>query len=169
METRFTILLIEIGILVAVQAAVLIGILMVARRTSDKMTSLAEQLHQRTTPILDATNALLQTTKPQVETIISNLADTSVTLKSQADKLDSTITDIVDRTRLQVVRADELVSRTMDRVETTTEIVQHTVISPVRQLAGLLSGFSTGINVLFGGRRGRQPGNGAGARDEMFI
>jgi hypothetical protein len=171
METRFTILLVEIGILVAIQVVVLIGIWMTFKKSSDKLTALAEDTHQRTVPILDAANSMVQTARPQVELIIANLAYTAEVLKSQADKVDATIGDIIDRTRLQVVRADELVSRTMDRVETTSDMVHHTVVSPVRQLSGVLQGVSTAFNVLFGrrGRRGGQ-GNGVGVpRDEMFI
>jgi len=44
----------------------------------------------------------------------------------------------VDRTRLQVIRADELLNRTMDRIEETTDVVHRTVVSPVRQLSGLV-------------------------------
>lgn len=169
METRFTVLLVEIGILTLVQVGVLIGIFLMMKKTGDKMNSLAEQLHQRGVPILEATNAIVQTAKPQIETIVSNLTETSETLKSQVDNLNGAVTDIIDRTRLQVVRADELVSRTMDRVEETTEMLQHTVVSPVRHIAGVLSGITTGVGLLFGGRRA-QSGNGHGApRDEMFI
>ena len=46
--------------------------------------------------------------------------------------------DVIDRARLQVIRADELLNRTMDRVEETTDMVHRTVVSPVRQLSGLM-------------------------------
>jgi len=82
------------------------------------------------------------------------------------ERLDATVSDVMDRTRLQVIRADELVTRTMDRVEETTDIVHHTVISPVRQIAGLMQGITTGIGTLFGNRRRGQVGV---PNDEMFI
>lgn len=165
-ETQFTILLIEIGIAVAVQAAVLIGIFMAIRKSTGRMEAIANDLHQRTVPILETTSTLLNNTKPQIETIVANLTESSTQLKQQVE-------EVVDRARLQVVRADELVTRTMDKVEQTTEMVQHTVISPVRQIAGVLTGLTMGFNVLFG-RRGPN-GNGQRAHavgapgDEMFI
>ena len=165
-EGQFTFLLVELGVLVVVQIGVLVGILLAVRKSSSKMEAIADDLHKRTVPILDMSNALLATSKPQIESIVSNLTETSEKLRNQVD-------DIVDRTRLQVVRADELVTRTMDKVEETTEIVQHSVISPIRQIAGLLQGVTMGFNVLFG-RRGSnghgRSGNGSGSqRDEMFI
>lgn len=165
-EGQFTVLLWELGILVVVQIGVLVGILLAVRKSSAKVEAIADDLHKRAVPILDMSNALLASSKPQIETIVSNLTETSEKLKDQVD-------DIVDRTRLQVVRADELVTRTMDKVEETTEIVQQSVISPIRQIAGVLQGVTMGFNVLFGrrGSNGRaRHGNGSGApRDEMFI
>lgn len=166
MEMRFTILLIEIGLLVVIQIGVLIGILMAVKKASDKMTAIADDVHQRVVPLLDTTSAFVLSTRPKLDTIVSNFTETSEKLKAQVEKIDATVSDVVDRTRLQVVRADELVSRTMDRVENTTEFVHHTVVSPVRQIAGILQGINTGFSVFFG----RRSGNGRGSqRDEMFI
>jgi len=169
-ESQSTILLIEVGFVAIVQACVLIGLFMTVKKSTAKMESLADELQKRTLPVIDAANAMLQTVRPQVEGIVSNLAETSVLLKDQVTRIDETVTDVIDRTRLQVVRADEVISRTMDKVETTTDFVQHTVISPVRQIAGVLQALNIGVNVLFGGRRRSSGGNGHGVpRDEMFI
>ncbi len=87
--------------------------------------------------------------------------------------MDATVNDVVDRARLQVIRADELFSRTLDRVEQTSEMVQKTVVSPVRQLSGIMQGITVGLEFLFAGR-GRKNGGGREERrpvpqDEMFI
>jgi hypothetical protein len=82
-------------------------------------------------------------------------------------RIDGTLSDILDRTRLQVIRADELLNRTMDKVEETTEVVHKTVLSPIRQVSGLMSAITTGVEVFFGQKRRR---NGMGVpQDEMFI
>ena len=162
-ETQFTVLLIEIGILVLVQVGAIIALMVAVQKSTSKMEAIADDLHRRTVPLLEGANSLLNSTRPQIENIVANLTESSEKLKYQVD-------DIIDRTRLQVVRADELATRTMDRVEETTELVQHTIVSPVRQIAGVLQGLTMGFNVLFG-RRGPS-GNGrqhASTRDEMFI
>jgi hypothetical protein len=166
-ESQFTILLWEIGIAVAIQFGVLVAILLMVQKSTAKMESVANDIHRRAVPFLEAANALAITSKPQIEAVVANLTETSEKLRTQVD-------DIVDRARLQVARADELVTRTMDKVEETTEAVHHTVITPVRQLAGVLQGLTIGINVLFGRRGGpghaSRSGNGSAAsRDEMFI
>ena len=90
-----------------------------------------------------------------------------VSLKLQIERLDATVSDVVDRTRLHVIRADELVTRTMDRVEETTDLVHHSVVSPVRQIAGLVQGLTAGLGALLGQRRSRRHADQP--QDEMFI
>jgi hypothetical protein len=94
-------------------------------------------------------------------------------MSTQVMRVDATVNDTVDRARLQIIRADELVSRTLDRVEQTSDMVHKTVISPVRQLSGLMQGITVGLEFLFGGK-GRRNGDRREERrpvpqDEMFI
>ena len=165
MELRFTILLFELGFAVVVQIAILAAILAAVKRSGQRMESMASQLEQRAIPALDSAKAILEHAQPQLETILGNLASTSAMLQQQMGRLDATASDVLDRARLQVIRADEMVTRTMDRLEETTEIVSHNVISPVRHVAGFVSGISAGFVALFGRRgRGRDM-----QQDEMFI
>ena len=166
METRFTVLLIEIGVALALQIGILLAILLTVQKSAARMQALAEEVQRRALPTLDAAQSLLNTTKPKIEELIANATATTATIKGQVERLDATVSDVIDRTRLHVIRADELVTRTMDRVEETTEMVQHSVISPVRQVAGLMQGLTAGLGTLLG-RRAR---NHAGQpQDEMFI
>jgi hypothetical protein len=89
------------------------------------------------------------------------------------ERTQATVNDVVDRARLQVIRADELLTRTLDRVEETSDMVHKTVISPVRQFSGLMQGITVGLEFLFGGM-GRKNGSSREERrpvpqDEMFI
>ena len=60
-----------------------------------------------------------------------------------------------------------------DRVEQTSEIVHRTVVSPVRQLSGLVQGITVGLEFLFASRNRRNGGVREERRpvpqDEMFI
>jgi len=166
METRFTILLFEIGIAVVVQVAILAAILATVKRSTKRMESLADEIQRRALPTLDAAQELLTNSKPKIEEILSNAAESSTTLREQVDRLDNTVSDIIDRTRLHVIRADNLVGRTMDKVEETTEMVHTTVISPIRHISGIVQGLTAGIFSLLG-RHEKARGNGH--CDEMFI
>ncbi|MGZ4821809.1 MAG: hypothetical protein ACXVZM_09410 [Terriglobales bacterium] len=166
METRFTILLVEIGIALVVQIGILLAILGTVKKSSARMQALADEVQRRVLPTLDAAQSLVATSKPKIEEILSNAAASSATLKSQLERVDATVSDILDRTRLHVIRADELVTRTMDRVEETTDVLHHTVISPVRQVAGIVQGVTTALATLLGRRTRDRAGV---PQDEMFI
>ena len=74
---------------------------------------------------------------------------------------------------LQIIRADEMLTRTLDRVEEASDMVHKTVVSPVRQLSGLVQGLTAGLEFLIGnrGRRngGRRESRRSVPQDEMFI
>src|ERR1044071_8466064 len=167
METRFTILLIEVGAAIVIQIALLAAVLSAVQKSTKRLESLADEIQRRALPTLAAAQQLITNTKPRIEEIISNAAESSATLKAQIDRLDTTVSDIVDRTRLHVIRADNLVGRTMDRVEETTELVHTTVISPIREISGIMQGLTAGLTALLG-RHGKNRG-GSSQQDEMFI
>ena len=89
-------------------------------------------------------------------------------VRSQMERLDATVSDVIDRARLQIIRSDELLTRTIDRVEETTDMVHKTVVSPVKQLSGLMQGVTAGLDFLLGAKRRRRNGVGV-PQDEMFI
>jgi cysteine synthase len=79
--------------------------------------------------------------------------------------MESTVNDLLDRARLQIIRADEMVTRAMDSVEDTTDKVAHSVTSPIKHASGIMQGISTGLGTYFSQRRTRN----TGPSDEMFI
>jgi hypothetical protein len=157
------------SIAVVIQAGILVALYISVKKSSDRALAIAEQVQTKAMPALDNAQAILADAGPKIQTITANLVDVTTTLKSEVERADLTVADMLDRTRLQIIRADELVSRAMDKVEETTEMVQHSVISPVRQVSAVIQGVTAGFNALFGGRRGRQQGDGAEQDEELFI
>ncbi len=154
---------------VVVQAGILIGLYLAVRKSTAKMEALATEVTTKTLPTVETVQSLLVELRPKIETISVNAAESSNLVRNQLARIDATLTDALDRTRLQVIRADELLNRTMDKVEETSEAVHKTVISPLRQVNGLMAAISTGVEVFLGQKR-RHPKNGAGVpQDEMFI
>jgi methyl-accepting chemotaxis protein len=152
---------------VLIQACILIAMFVSLRKTSARVETLAEEVRTKVLPVAETTQRMLLELRPRIETTVANVADTSAMVRKQMERLDATISDIIDRARLQVIRADDLVSRTLDRVEETTDMVHKTVVSPVRQMSGLLRGLTVGLEYLVGSnRRHRDVGV---PQDEMFI
>jgi ElaB/YqjD/DUF883 family membrane-anchored ribosome-binding protein len=152
---------------VVLQALILVALYLAVRKTSARIESLADEVRTKALPTIEQANTLMTDLRPKIETVTANLTDTSNTVKAQLTRIDATVGDVLDRTRLQVIRADELLTRTMDRVEETTDMVHRTVVSPVRQVSGLIQGLSAGVEYFFGQRRRRE--NVGVPQDELFI
>jgi len=152
-----------------VQAGIMVGLYLAVRKSTAKMDALASEVKSKALPTMETVQSLLVEMRPKIDVMTTNLSESSTLVRNQLGRLDATLTDALDRARLQVIRADELLNRTMDKVEETSEVVHKTVISPLRQVNGLMAAISTGVEVFLGQKR-RHPKNGAGVpQDEMFI
>jgi hypothetical protein len=161
------------GIAVLLQAVILAALYLAMRKSSARMEALAVEVKTKALPSLETAQAILTELRPKLTVIADNLTETTYSVRSQVERMDATVNDVVDRARLQIIRGDELLTRTLDRVEETSDIVHNTVVSPVRQFAGLIQGVTAGIEFLLG-NRGRRNGGSREARrpvpqDEMFI
>ena len=154
---------------VVLQAGILVALYLAIRKTTAKMEALATEVTSKALPTMETVQSLLVEMRPKIDVMTTNFSESSTLVRNQLGRIDATLTDALDRTRLQVIRADELLNRTMDKVEETSEVVHKTVISPLRQINGLMAAISTGVEVFLGQKR-RHPKNGAGVpQDEMFI
>jgi hypothetical protein len=156
-------------IAVAVQAGILVALYVAVRKSSERMEALANDVKSKVLPTVETAQSLLMELRPRIDVISTNLAESSDLVRNQLGRLDATVTDVLDRARLQVIRADELLNRTMDKVEETSEVVHKTVLSPLRQVNGLMAAISTGVDVFLGQKRRHPRNGGGGPQDEMFI
>lgn len=186
---------------VVLQAGILVGLYVAVRKTTAKLESEVAELKVKALPIINSTDGMLVELRPKVDKIVDNLvqlhpkilqivdalvelrpkvnvvvdnvAETSATVRSEIQRVDATVSDVMDRARLQVIRADEMLTRTFDRVEHTSDVVAKTVVSPVRQVSGIVRGVTAGVEFLLASR-GRKNGDSRNPRrpvpqDEMFI
>jgi len=156
-------------IAVAVQAGILVALYVAVRKSTERMEALATDVKTKVLPTVETAQSMLEELRPKIDVISTNFAESSDMLRNQLGRLDATVTDALDRARLQVIRADELLNRTMDKVEETSEVVHKTVISPLRQVNGLMAAISTGVDVFLGQKRRHPRNGGGGPQDEMFI
>ena len=172
MDEKLTIFIAVTSAAVVLQMLILAGMYFTLRALSAHLKTTADEIKAQAFPVLENGKAIqadikriLETSAPKVELVLDNAAKITTTAHAGMERVESTVNDILDRTRLQVIRADEMVTRAMDSVEDTTEKVAHSVTSPVRHANGLVHGISTGLGTFFGQKR-KRPG---GPSDEMFI
>ena len=129
MDNLVPLFIICTAIAVIIQMGILVLLFVTVRKTTSRLEKIATEVSAKALPMIDTAQSILVDIKPRVTDIMANTEQAVRTARSQMERLDATVNDIVDRTRLQVIRADELVNRTMDRVEETTEMVHHRRVS----------------------------------------
>jgi hypothetical protein len=154
---------------VVLQACILVGMYLAVRKSTAQVEAIAAEVKTKVLPTAEIAHSMILDLRPKIETVVGNISEASTIIRAQLERIDLTVSDVVDRTRLQVIRADEMVGQTLDRIEETREIVTKTVVSPVRHISGLVHGITTGFEAFFGGRRYRRNGGSVAPQDEMFI
>jgi uncharacterized protein with PhoU and TrkA domain len=153
---------------IVIQMGVLIALFVVSKKISERLQSLSKEMEENLLPMIRDTKILLAEASPKVWEVLEDLTVLSATARQDAELISSTANKITDRVRQQVVRADELVTRTLNRVEETTETVQQVIKSPIRQISGVLIGVAAGLAEFLGSRK-LQRHKHAMPSNEMFI
>jgi methyl-accepting chemotaxis protein len=158
------------AVAIVLQMVILFALYRMMRETTGRMETMAGRLEQQTSPVLVTAHAILEDAQPKLAEITSNLAESTATVRAQVAQMAEVTGEIADRARTQAARLDEFVSSTVDKLEVTTEFVQHSVISPVRRIHAIVQAVSAGLGFLKASRaRRRSEGNSSGVDEEMFI
>jgi methyl-accepting chemotaxis protein len=172
MDEKLTIFVAVTSAAVVLQMLILAGLYFAVRKLTTNLTTVTQEIKTQAMPVLEEGKQLqatikriVETSAPKLELVLDNAAAITTTAHAGIGRVESTVNDMLDRARLQVIRADEMVTRAMDQVEDTTEKVAHSVTSPVKHASGILQGISTGVGAYFSQKRTRE----RGPADEMFI
>lgn len=158
------------SVAVVLQMAILLALYLTVRRSSAQMESIALDMQRRVTPLIENTRDILADATPKLKEITINLSETSASLRKHAETLGDVAVDLAVRTRNKVARADDMITRTMERVEKTTGAVHDSVLSPVRHVNGILQGISVGIGAFLSQKREVRNERQRSTNDEgMFI
>jgi hypothetical protein len=151
------------AIAMLIQAGTLLGLFIVARKIQEKVSALTGPI----TGIIDTSKKTLQTVEGHIDRIGKSSNSILDTTKEQLAKVDELITDASTRAKVQMERAELVLDDTMGRVQHTVSFVQSGVVRPVREVQGIVTGIRTALTHL--GRGGRPTVDHATADEEMFI
>ncbi len=136
-HTLFLILTIAVVFSVVVQGCVFLGLFLVARTALAKAEKIANDASARALPIITQTRTIVEDLTPKLKLITANLVEISTTLKDQTKHVNSTVGDVVEKTRHQADRVDEMVTAILDGVTHAGATIQAGVSKPVRQVNGI--------------------------------
>jgi len=160
------------AIALVVQVGILIGLFLQLRKTTESINRMVTDLHTRMGPILTRTQIMLDDTQPKISALVEDASHMVYLARVQAQKMDKVFTEASDRLRGQLVRADRILSGTLEAVEDAGAQVRRNFLGPVQKISAVVHGIKIGLDVLRSRRRepeGRAEREGVEQEDELFI
>jgi hypothetical protein len=140
---------------VLLQAFVLLGMYFAIRESIKKLHEITDEVKTHLIPTISSTRRLIEDISPKLKIASTNLVEASHTIRHQANHVNATVDDLLQKTAVQAARVNEMVSGTLNSVDHATIAMQHAVAGPYRQVSGVLAGLKTGFEVLF--KREKEP------------
>ncbi len=158
------------AIALVVQVGILIGLFLQLKKTTESMNRVVNDLHTRIGPILTRTQILLDDTQPKITELVDDASHIVYLARAQAQKMDKVFTEASDRLRGQLVRADRILSGTLEAVEDAGTQMRRSFLAPVQKISAVVQGIKIGLDVLRSRRsRPESPPDTAAQEDELFI
>jgi len=154
-------------IALVLQMLILAGIYVQFKRTTLEMGRVIGDVQRKLDPILFRINRVLENSEEKISSIVTDAAEMTRLARGQAQKIDRVVSDALERTRLQVLRADTILTGTLEAVEDAGLRMRRSVLGPLQQASAVLKGIRTGIDFIRGQRSAR--GNANQPDDELFI
>jgi len=120
-----------------------------------RVDGIATIVEKKTGPILDHTTQILTDLTPKIQSFSENAEQISYTMRAKVDELGATVTqinqtvqEINGRSRIQIARADGIVTEALVATEEIVVSVGQSIKTPVRQIAALIAGVKAGVETL---------------------
>jgi ABC-type transporter Mla subunit MlaD len=136
-------------------------------RSSRRMEEKLGLLLDKASPVLDSARSLVDDARPKIQEVIERAAEITTSARDQMARLDALVSETSDCVRVQIERIDMVVGDAVSRVQETTAAVQGTILKPVREVNGLISGVRAALSTLARGNRASV--DHATQDEEMFI
>jgi hypothetical protein len=158
------------AVAIVIQMGILLAMFSQMRKAITDFTRIANDLHSRVDPILGRISRILDDSEDRISSIMGDASEITRLARSQAQKVDRVFTDAVDRLRIQVVRADHILTGTLEVIEEAGSRVRKTVWGPLQQASALLKGLKVGLDFIRGQQQKRRAEPDSTTQDEeLFI
>ena len=160
MEALLTLFVALTAIAVITQAGVLVALYIMSKRLTEQLERFTKETRELFVP--------MKSIMENLKVATTNIVEIGLSAKEQFQRVEAMVTDTGEALQLQLQRFDRVGQNLIDRINETAEIVQDSVMRPVREVAALAKGVSRGFETfLF--RRNRSTVDQARQDEELFI
>lgn len=145
------------GLAVLLQAGVLLAMYVQMRQATRRLETVATDLQARVNPILTRIQILTEDVQPRISSMVSDAAEITHLARSSAQRMDRAFTEMLDRLRLQLIHADQILTGALEAVDQAGTQFRKSVLGPVQSATAVIRGIQTGLEFFRSSRRHRRP------------
>lgn len=157
------------AIAIVIQMAILGAMFLQMRVAVAKLTRVVTDLQASVDPILVRVKSILDNSEDRIASIMGDAAELTMLARSQAQKVDRVFTDAVDRLRVQIVRADHILTGTLEVIEEAGSTLRTRVWQPLHQASAVMKGIKAGLDFMRGDSKRRAESDPTTQDEELFI
>ncbi|MGA8675168.1 MAG: DUF948 domain-containing protein [Candidatus Acidiferrales bacterium] len=158
------------AIAIVMQMAILVGMYLQMKTSLREFTRIANDLQGRVDPILTRINRILEDSEGRLSSVMGDAAEITRLARGQAQKMDRIFTETIERLRIQVIRADQILTGALEVVDEAGSKFRNTLWGPIRQASAVMKGIKVGLDILRNQQERRPESDAAAEEDEeLFI
>ena len=150
-------------IAVVVQTALILAVYCMAKVTRDKVLRVVSTV----TLVIGTIDHFADENSPKFSQIATHARDGVKSLKEQASRLGEVFKDLTDRLRAKVARIVGAMDQTLRQMHQAGDVVKQTILTPVKQVGGIMHGVRAALSGLSHSRR--ESADHATQDEEMFL
>jgi aspartate carbamoyltransferase catalytic subunit len=158
------------AIALVIQAGMLYGIYKASLAMQAKVEILApkiEALVPKIEALADTSRIAVEETRVKVAEVSGKTTDILDITRRQLERVEELLEDASSRALVQFDRAEMVVDDAMNRAQQTVTVVHEGIMKPIREINGVAAGLKAALEYFFHG--GRPNPDQVTADDEMFI
>lgn len=160
MEGLLTLFLALTAVAVFIQAGILLSIYILSRRVAGQIESSLSQLRELMPP--------LKTVTENLKIVSEDVVEIGGAAREQFRRVEEMIGETGRALQTHLEKVDQMSRDVSGRVNETVDIVQDSIIRPVREVGALARGLTRGFEILMN-RKGRNTVDKAHQDEELFI
>lgn len=142
------VLIAAVAVAMLFQSVILIVLFTVMRKAVRSASEQIESLRSSVTPLIENSHSLLTRIGPKIEKTTDDVAAIAHALRMQTGDVQSAANDIIARVRTQASRLDTLMTDLLDTVDRAGGYLSDAVAKPMRQLSAILASIRAAVETL---------------------
>ena len=138
-----------------------------AKKQATELVARVGPLVDKIEPIVDQTQQVIEDVRRYAAEISSRTNDILDLSRKQLVRVDDVMGEAASRTRAQMDRIEMVMDDTVNRFQETTTLLQNSIVRPVRQINAVTAGIRAALSYMAGSRRATV--EQATHDEEMFI